>query len=76
MEFKFKIQPDTIARTIVLVLALVNQALAIFGKEALPFTEDQVYQGGHARCDHCRLGVGLVEEQQLHAGGAGCRYVS
>lgn len=35
---------DTIIRTIVLTIALVNQALAIFGKEAFPVTEDQVYQ--------------------------------
>ena len=35
---------DTIARTIVLFLALANQALAIAGKEVFPVTEDQVYQ--------------------------------
>ena len=35
---------DTIIRTIVLTIALVNQGLAIFGKEAFPITEDQVYQ--------------------------------
>ena len=39
-----KIKSDTIARTIVLFLALVNQVLAILGKEALPFTNDEVYQ--------------------------------
>lgn len=39
-----QIKKDTIVRTIVLVIALVNQALAIFGKEAFPVTEDQVYQ--------------------------------
>lgn len=38
------IKSDTIARTIVLALALINQVLAIVGKEALPFTEDGVYQ--------------------------------
>lgn len=38
------IKADTIARTIVLVLALINQVLAIVGKEALPFAEDEVYQ--------------------------------
>jgi SPP1 family holin len=36
---------DTIARTIVLFLALANQVLAIAGKEVFPVTEDQVYQG-------------------------------
>ena len=35
---------DTIVRTIVLILALVNQGLAIGGKEKLPFTEDEIYQ--------------------------------
>jgi len=35
---------DTIIRTIVLIIALINQALAVCGKEAFPVTEDQVYQ--------------------------------
>jgi len=39
-----KVKPETIIRTIVLTLALINQALAMFGKEALPITEDEVYQ--------------------------------
>ena len=39
-----RISPDTIARTVVLILALINQTLAIFGKERLPFTESDVYQ--------------------------------
>lgn len=39
-----KVKADTIARTIVLFLALVNQGLALAGKEALPFTEETVYQ--------------------------------
>ena len=38
------IKSDTIARTIVLALALINQVLAIVGKQALPFAEDDVYQ--------------------------------
>lgn len=38
------VKADTIARTIVLVVALANQALAIAGKEALPFVEDDIYQ--------------------------------
>lgn len=41
---EMKIKPETIIRTIVLVLALANQVLAIYGKEALPITEDEVYQ--------------------------------
>ena len=38
------VKTDTIIRTIVLLIALLNQGLAIFGKEAFPITEDQVYQ--------------------------------
>ena len=38
------IKTDTIVRTIVLIIALVNQVLAIAGKEIFPVTEDQVYQ--------------------------------
>lgn len=41
---KPKIKTDTIVRTIVLILALLNQILAIRGKEVLPVTEDEVYQ--------------------------------
>lgn len=39
-----KVTADTIARTIVLGLALVNQVLAIAGKEVLPFANDDIYQ--------------------------------
>ena len=39
-----KIKTDTIIRTIVLILALVNQVLAIYGKKVIPVTEDEVYQ--------------------------------
>jgi SPP1 family holin len=39
-----KVKVETIIRTIVLVIALANQVLAIAGKEAFPVTEDQVYQ--------------------------------
>ena len=39
-----EIKPDTIIRTVILILALINQALAVFGKEAIPVTEDEVYQ--------------------------------
>lgn len=35
---------DTIVRTIVLIIALLNQGLAIAGKEVFPVTDDQVYQ--------------------------------
>jgi SPP1 family holin len=39
-----KVKPDTIIRTIVLILALINQFLAIYGREASPITDDEVYQ--------------------------------
>lgn len=39
-----KIQPDTIARTIVLALALLNQLLAIFGKGTIQIAENDIYQ--------------------------------
>lgn len=35
---------DTIARTIILALALVNQALAIAGKDKIPVDESDIYQ--------------------------------
>lgn len=38
------IKKDTVIRTIVLFIALLNQILAVMGKEAFPITEDQVYQ--------------------------------
>ena len=39
-----KVKTDTIIRTIVLIIALANQILAIMGKQAFPVTEDEVYQ--------------------------------
>ena len=39
-----KIQPDTIARTIVLAFALLNQLLAIFGKGTIQIAENDIYQ--------------------------------
>ena len=41
---KAKIAPDTIARTIVLVLALINQILAVFGKGTIEIAENDIYQ--------------------------------
>ena len=38
------IKADTITRTVALFLALVNQILAVAGKEILPFAEDDIYQ--------------------------------
>ena len=40
---KLKIKVETIIRTIVLVITLVNQILTMFGKNPLPFAEDEVY---------------------------------
>ena len=39
-----KITAETIARTIVLVLALLNQIFAIFGRDQIPIAEDNIYQ--------------------------------
>ena len=39
-----KISAGTIARTLCLCLALINQLLAIFGKGTISFSEDDVYQ--------------------------------
>ena len=40
---KRKIEPATIARTAVLIFALVNQILTMIGKNPLPFAEEDVY---------------------------------
>ena len=39
-----KVKTETIIRTVVLLLALANQVLAIYGKEKIPITEEEVYQ--------------------------------
>jgi SPP1 family holin len=39
-----RVKTDTIVRTIVLVIALANQVLAIYGKEKFPVTEEEIYQ--------------------------------
>lgn len=41
---KLKIKASTIARICALIVALINQCLALFGKSALPFTENATYQ--------------------------------
>lgn len=38
------VKVDTIARTIILALALVNQVLAIAGKDKIPVIESDIYQ--------------------------------
>ena len=39
-----KITSGTIARTLWLFIALLNQVLVIAGKEVLPFAEEEVYE--------------------------------
>lgn len=39
-----KVKSETIARTVCLIVTLINQALAIAGKEKIPITENQIYQ--------------------------------
>ena len=40
-----RIDREVIIRTIVLVIVLFNQLLIAYGKEKLPFTEDEIYSG-------------------------------
>lgn len=42
MEQKFKIQPDTIARTIILALALINQLLSATGHAIIPIEDETI----------------------------------
>ena len=39
-----KVSTNTIIRTIVLVIALVNQILTAAGKNPLPFAEEEIYE--------------------------------
>lgn len=39
-----KIKTGTIVRTIILIVALVNQVLSIIGKPVLPITDEQIEQ--------------------------------
>lgn len=41
---KKNVSKDTIARTIVLAVALVNQVLTILGLNPLPFSDNQIYE--------------------------------
>lgn len=38
-----KVDVGAIARTIVLVVALINQVLTMYGKNPLPFSDDEIY---------------------------------
>lgn len=48
-----KVSAGTIARTIVLVIALINQALAIMGKGTIDIADDTIYQ-------LCSLGATVI----------------
>lgn len=37
-----KVKIDTIVRTVLLVVALINQALTLCGKSPLPFADEQI----------------------------------
>ena len=39
------VKKDTIIRTIVLIVALINQALTLSGKNPLPFEDDEIVNG-------------------------------
>lgn len=47
------VKSDTIARTIILILALINQVLALAGKDKIPVVENDIYQ-------ICSLAVTIV----------------
>lgn len=40
---KLRVKSDTITRTIVLFVALINQVIVLFGGDALPFDDNQIY---------------------------------
>lgn len=43
----YSTRPDreTVIRTVSLILVLINQVIVLCGRQALPFTEDQMYAG-------------------------------
>lgn len=44
MEEKLTVKKDTIIRTVLLVIAMINNALALFNKSPLPFDNEMVTQ--------------------------------
>ena len=44
MKNEYRILPETVIRTVLLALALVNQILTASGKNPLPFAESDVYE--------------------------------
>jgi len=45
-----KLKKETLIRTAVLLISLLNQALTLFGKNPLPFSETAVYEGISLLC--------------------------
>lgn len=45
-----KVSKETLVRTVVLVIALANSFLTMFGKNPLPFSENEIYQAISAIC--------------------------
>lgn len=45
MTEKKTVKTETVVRTIVLILAIVNQLLQTSGKNPLPFADDEIYKG-------------------------------
>lgn len=43
-----KIKKETILRTVVLMVALLNQTLLLIGKHPLPFSEEGIYEAASA----------------------------
>ena len=52
-----KVSAGTISRTICLIIALINQLLAVMGKEVLPFLEDDIYQLTSLACTMVTAGM-------------------
>lgn len=42
---EYKVKTETIIRLIVLIIALVNQALTVFGYSPLPFDDESITEG-------------------------------
>lgn len=45
-----KASKETIIRTIVLVITLINQVLTVLGKNPLPFSDEAIYEALSAVC--------------------------
>lgn len=43
MDKKKKVSIETVIRTVILVVTLINSVLTMFGKNPLPFSEDELY---------------------------------